>query len=677
MISGSHGDYANPAHLKGHVEASRAIRFELILKHTNAAQASALAAAVSDPKSASYHHYLSNADWNRQFAPSDASVAAAKAWLRSQGFRVGDVPSNSLYVGASGSAAQVEHAFGTTLNDYDYNGKTLRAASSDLSVGSSLAGVVDGVVGVDDTHAFVKPNIIKDGAAAPSTKPPKPPFPPGGPYPPSTGFRNAPPCNTFYGTAKDTTDPAYGGGFPANPPYVVCGYTPPKLRQAYGINTALNSGMDGTGQTVAIIDAYDSPTIASDAQKYAAATDAAHPFKLANFTDIKQPTYEDGQPAAFGGCDAPGWFGEQTLDVEAVHGMAPGAKIVYVAGHSCQNMDLDNALNTVVSQHLAQIVSNSYGNLGEVVPKSDIKFYDAELVEAAAKGIGVYFSSGDNGDEIANLGVPSPDFPASHPLVIAVGGTSLAVTGGTSATVNGSTSAGATYGFETAWMTGKSYLCTAATTPLLGACTGAPVNTWAPPAPGFLVYGSGGGTSRLYSQPAYQQGAVPASVSQRYGPSPMRAVPDVAADGDPTTGMLIGQTQLFPTGTFWDTYRIGGTSLSSPLFAGMMAVADQVAGFAHGFANPAFYRLTGTSAFHDITANGKISNVRVDFLNGLDASGGTFNTQRTFGYQGPETFCSTPTACIVRPLTLHATPGWDNETGNGSPNGWAFLNALK
>jgi subtilase family serine protease len=349
--------------------------------------------------------------------------------------------------------------------------------------------------------------------------------------------------------------------------------------------------------------------------------------------------------------------------------MAPGAKIVYVAGHSCQNMDLDNALNTIVAGHLAQIVSNSYGNLGEAVNASNIKFYNAELVEAAAKGIGVYFSSGDSADEIFNLGVPSPDFPASHPLVTAVGGTSLAV--------NAATSGGGTYGFETGWETGKSYLCTKAVTPLLGACTGAPVNSWQPPAPGFLVYGSGGGTSHVFAQPAYQQGVVPASVSQRNGPHPMRAVPDVAADGDPTTGMLIGQTQVFPTGTFWDTYRIGGTSLSSPLFAGMMAVADQVAGFAHGFANPALYMLTGTSAFHDITANGKISDVRVDFLNTVDASAGTFTTQRTFGYQGPETFCSTPTSCIVRPLTLHATPGWDNETGNGTPNGMAFFTALK
>ena len=87
--------------------------------------------------------------------------------------------------------------------------------------------------------------------------------------------------------------------------------------------------------------------------------------------------------------------------------------------------------------------------------------------------------------------------------------------------------------------------------------------------------GGGGGTSQLFAQPFYQVGKVPASISQYYGGAPMRAVPDIAMPGDPNTGFEVGETQVFPDGTYWDQYRIGGTSLSSPLMAGVVAVADQ------------------------------------------------------------------------------------------------------
>src|SRR4029079_17353910 len=103
----------------------------------------------------------------------------------------------------------------------------------------------------------------------------------------------------------------------------------------------------------------------------------------------------------------------------------------------------------------------------------------------------------------------------------------------------------------------------------------------------------------LFAQPWYQKGVVPSSISNWFGNGPHRAVPDVAMVGDPTTGMLVGQTQTFSDGTYYDEYRIGGTSLSSPLLAGVMALADQAAGHAHGFASPALYAKAGTSAFHD------------------------------------------------------------------------------
>ena len=106
----------------------------------------------------------------------------------------------------------------------------------------------------------------------------------------------------------------------------------------------------------------------------------------------------------------------------------------------------------------------------------------------------------------------------------------------------------------------------------------------------FRLYGAGGGDSRVFAEPSYQSSL----------PGTMRHVPDVAALGDPQTGYLVGQTQSFPDGNHYDEYRIGGTSLSSPIFAGLMALADQAAGSPHGFANPLFY--AHPEAFYDVTS---------------------------------------------------------------------------
>src|SRR6266702_1611896 len=126
--------------------------------------------------------------------------------------------------------------------------------------------------------------------------------------------------------------------------------------------------------------------------------------------------------------DPQGWYGEETLDVEAVHAMAPGANILYV-GAPNNYQDLDAAMNHVVDQHLADIVTNSYGFATELLPPGYVKPFEDTLIQAAAEGIGVYFSSGDSGDETINFGAgnETPDWPAVSPWVTAVGGTSLGI----------------------------------------------------------------------------------------------------------------------------------------------------------------------------------------------------------------------------------------------------------
>jgi subtilase family serine protease len=599
VLSGSAPDWATAADYVGTADSSTDVGFRVYLGWTDPAGAAAMANAVSDPMSPSYGHYLNPAQFRKQFAPAAANVAQVQNWLRSQGFNLTYSPKNGHYVSAEGSVAQLQAAFGVSFGNYLVHGQVVRAPSSDVSVPSSIANVVRAVIGLDESYQFVQTQHRVDSNA-----------------PPSAGFRNAPPLSAYW--AQLLSPYAFPSGFTAvqlsSTPWAITGATPDQIKGAYGI-----SGYDGSGQTVAIIDAYASPTILQDVNQWS--------------LNRGLPTMTPGQlvqvvpPGVYNRPQNPrqdpqGWYGEETLDVEAVHGMAPAAKIVYV-GAPNNYQDLDAAMNHVVDEHLAQIVTNSYGFNTELLPKGYIKPLEDTLIQAAIEGIGVYFSSGDNGDETSTQGHATTDWPASSPWVTAVGGTALGV------------SASNTRALETGWGT-SSYGCNKTT----HVCTRA----------GWL-YGAGGGVSVLFSEPEYQSNAG-LKLSGR-------GVPDVAAIADPQTGLLVGQTQTFPDGAFYDEYRIGGTSLASPIFAGLMALADQKAGHPHGFANPLFY--ANPTAFYDV-GSVKTAVARRNFVNGVDASNGTADFLRTF-----DDYSGSP--------TQHTGPGWDNVTGLGSP-GASFLDLI-
>jgi subtilase family serine protease len=474
-IGGSHPAWATAHNKVADADPAGKLTFRVYLKLRDQAAAEAAAQAVSSPDSASYRQYLSTSQVRQQYGPAPSSVAAVRSWLASAGFRVTEVAANNLYVEATGTVAQTQRAFAVGLGRYRVAGRTLRASDTDLSVPASLGSTVSGVVGVDQALSLLQPLNIGPGdqiggAQTAAVAPP-------------AGFVNSPPCSTYWAQKTDTTDPAFGGGFPSPLPYAPCGYKPGQLRDAYGLS---NLSADGTGTTVAIVDAFTSPTLYQDAAEYAKRNDPAHPLRANQFSEIVFPANPDLEGPDQ--CDAAGWYGEQSLDVEAVHAMAPGAHILYVGGSDCQDISLDKALNTIVARNLAQIVSNSYGDLGEDIPNDEVKAFESIAVQAALEGIGLYFSSGDSGDEVGNLGTPSADFSASSPWVTAVGGTSLGISASGSRVV------------ETGWETGRSALTN---------------GTWTPAAPGAYQYGSGGGTSRLFSEPFYQQGVVPTALASR------------------------------------------------------------------------------------------------------------------------------------------------------------------
>ncbi len=611
--------------------AAAPIKVRVYLAWRDLPGARAAATAVSDPTNPRAHRYLSVAQIRAAYGPTPAAERRVTRWLAGAGLTIGTVPENALYVPATGSPAAVAGAFGTQLASYTAHGRQLRAAVQPPSAPTAVAADVVGISGLDSPTARRVPGTTRDRdrGTQPSTATVGPARIAPVVAPPSAGFRNAGPCSKYWAQKTDTADPSYRGV--ANPmPYAPCGYVPSQIRSAYGVDHAVADGNDGRGTRVAIVDAYASPTLRSDAQRYAATYDASHPLGNAQFRQLVLP---ETDPALESPdlCDASGWYGEQTLDVEAVHATAPGASILYVGAASCLDDDINVALNEVVTRHLADIVSNSYGNSGEDgIPPAEFATFDTITIQAALQGIGIYFSSGDDGDEAAVLGHPEPDYSATSPWVTAVGGTSLGLDARGHTVV------------ERGWETGLATLAK---------------GKWTPRAPGEFLYGSGGGVSKLYAEPDYQRAVVPDTIARR-GSRRGRVVPDVAILGDPNTGMLVGQTQTFTGGVSFDTYRIGGTSLSSPLFAGIMALADQRAGYPHGFANPALYRLAHAGAYTDVVPGPPLAVARVNFVNGENAKDGTTTTARVIDF--PD-------------LTIHTGVGYDTVTGMGTPWGPTFL----
>ena len=555
-------------------------------------------AARNDPSSRSYRHFLSAAQYHARFDAPASSVKAVSSYLRGQHLSITSVEAHHRYLAVKGSVGNVQRALGTTLNRYRHNGTTVRANAGAVTLPTSVAPYVTTVTGLDTTPHKVTHDAKKAA-----------PFP--------DGFRNARPCSADYGdtpaTAKadgTTPLPQFNG---KTLPYAVCGYTGPQLRGAYEGGNDLTGGR---GTTVAITDAYASPTIASDASTYATEHGDGR-YGSGQLTQVTPKRFTRQQT-----CGSTGWWGEETLDVEAVHAMAPGANIRYYASASCFDEDFLVALARVVDDNSASLVSNSWSDLEINETPAGIAAYEQIFLQGAEQGIGFLFSSGDDGDEAAGgLGL-QVDYPASDPYATAVGGTADAIDG-------------SGFRFQTGWGTEKYTLSSDGT-------------QWSDA--GYL-YGAGGGLSSQFPRPDYQRGVVPDS----YGST--RAVPDVGLDADPTTGMLVGQTQRFGNRNTYDEYRIGGTSLASPLFAGLTAAAQRSAVTADnpegrlGFLNPLIYSQR-SSSFKDINGSpDDAGNVRADYANGVDASAGILYTVRTFNQDS----------------SLKTAPGWDNVTGVGSP----------
>jgi subtilase family serine protease len=347
-------------------------------------------------------------------------------------------------------------------------------------------------------------------------------------------------------------------------------YQPAQLQNAYNITPLLNRGINGAGRTIVIVDAFGSPTIASDLQAFDATMGLPDP----SFTQIEPagspPPFDVNDPNQFG------WSVETTLDVEWAHVTAPGANIVLAVAPSNNDTDILNTTKYVVDHNVGDVISQSFGEAEACMDRSLLDQQHAVFAEAVRKGITLFASSGDSGasqpscDPNSSAALLAASTPASDPNVTGVGGTTL--------TADPTTGA---YQSETAWT--EPFGCN-------------------PPAVAPTdVNCSGGGFSSVYSRPGYQ------SASQK---NHARGVPDVAYNAGVSGGVLIFSATLnvafgLPPNspTF---FIIGGTSAGSPQWAGLAADGDQLGGHRMGNINQALYSIAQAkkqyaAGFHDIT----------------------------------------------------------------------------
>lgn len=560
-FNGSKPSWAVSANSDGTPADDTSVEGEIYLPLRNEAAAEALAVGVSTPTSPLYRHSLSPDAWIAKFSPTKADSNTLVNYLVGQGVTIVSVPKSREYVVFRGTADQINTIFSASLKTYSYGGRQLIAPSVAPSLPASIGGLVSGI-SIDQSRLLTHPDSIAQGSI-PQPKAPQSFAKLAAPSTATPSYVVNAPCSAYMGQNIATIPSAYGE---TQVDTTNCGYTAAQLRSAYGLQTLSNHGINGSGQTVAIIDAYASPTIQSDVNQFSA--NAGEPLlRHGQYQQIVPPASSFADEAL---CQYPsGWQTEQTLDVESVHGLAPGANILYVGGYNCGG-GLDIAASTIIDNKLANIVSNSYSDGTEELPPDVVAGENDLYVQAAGEGIGMYFSTGDDGDN-TDLGESAqPSFPATDPFVTGVGGTSVGI------------NKAGNISFETGWGDQLDQI-------VLGADGVTP--TYVDPLPGSVFAGgAGGGTSSLFAEPAYQKGIVPNSLSGGY-----RVSPDISADADPYTGYMIGYTPIIDDSTLqtgsYGTVTYGGTSLASPLVAAQIAIVQQATHSTIGFANPTLYGL--------------------------------------------------------------------------------------
>jgi subtilase family serine protease len=649
----------------GPEDASKPISVTVWLNLHNQAGLDSMVQQMYDKTSPNYHKFLTMKQFNDQFAPSATEAGVVRDFLAAHNLKVTTTAANNHFVVAQGSVGDAQTAFNVTINRVMVNGQARRVNTPEATVTGPAAALVANVQGLSDLryrtnvkfaidpdsgqpYAGVSPSAVgtdglffsADCLRAPETKT----FTTGGSFPEAIYFGNR------YGADITNTMP------PNRPP---CGYDSAEMQTAYGLNPLYKKGLDGTGQTIVIVDAFGSPSIVADANLFSE-LNGLPALTPSNF-QIVTPLGPVACAVVNGKCSADV---ETMLDVEWAHSIAPGANIVLVLSPDLSFSNIDLANLYAIENQLGNVVSNSFG-IPEIVL---VDFLPSELVVengiseiAAALGISQQVSTGDDGDNLAldqgDFGIDSVSVAADadSPFATAVGGTSMFLDSKNNIKL------------QTGWGLNETRIANPTPNP----------PTIPPLSLGF-IFGAGGGTSTVYAKPEFQ----------KHLKGKFRQVPDISMDADPETGVevIISPDGNPSDGTVVDL--VGGTSLSAPMFSAYWAIANQAAGGGPiGEAAPILYELPG-DAITDInlTPLDTLLNVTGLIINPPNAP--VFESAAALAQplENTKLFVSalfqssTSTRWDVFTFgtdsSLTTGPGWDNVTGLGTPNGTAFINSV-
>jgi subtilase family serine protease len=656
----------------GPEDQSKQISVTVWLNLHNKAALDTIVEQMYDKTSPNYHKFLTMKEFKTQFAPTAKDIAAVRNFLAAHNMKVSSIDRNNHFIVAQGSVGDAQTAFNTKINRVMVNGVMRHATISAPSISEpATSALVSTVQGLSDLayQANVSP------AVNPETR-----IPYAGVSPSAVGANGLffsgeclrPPETVTFTTGGSTPKAIYAGnryGADINSPapnLPSCGYDAAEMQKAYGLDKVYKSGLDGTGQTIVIVDAFGSNTIVADANLFSQLNNLP-PLTSSNFA-IFTPN-GSATCTSTNGCIAGNWQFETTLDVEWAHAIAPGANIVLVlaADNSFTNLDLANLF--AIENGFGTVLSNSFGAPEILLQQEDPSELTVEngISEiASALGISHNISSGDSGDflveDTAN-GVPAVSVTANAATPFATG------VGGTSTFLDSKDN----IELQTGW--GMNFARIAEPTPN-------------PPTIPPLLFGfqsgSGGGTSVVYAKPKYQKGNTTGGIK-------FRQVPDISMNADPETGNEIIVTPTSVPGDEQFVEVFGGTSLSTPMFSAFWSIANQAAANEGlgplGNAAPILYELAG-SAITDVNLK------NADTL--LNVTGTIFNPPNPPQFESATALAGpqAPTTRFVSALfqsssstrwdvftfgtdsSLATTAGWDDVTGLGTPNGMPFINQV-
>lgn len=546
---------------------------------------------------------VSSGQYTKLFGASSQQLATATSWAKSQGFKVTSVSANSSQVMVSAPTNRVNKAFGVTMRSATF-GATRGYAAQGTPTAPAAVGLI-GVSGLTSLHKMKAENKVN-----PYVKP----IVSGS----STRVRTH-----ASGRTDGSKDCArYWGDhlYPKVWKYSVesnamCGYDPADLARMYSTTGST------AAPTLGVLLWYNNPQTLGLTNTYMAR--AGYPaLASSKYSATVAPTVPGSER------DCAGAAGEQDLDVQSTHAVAPNAAIAYYGAGSCYDVDLTRQLQLMVDQHKVSTISMSFGSTSDAGMSAATKAaWDRPLRQAALTGISAFASTGDAGDNsfFSSPKRASVSSPASNAYLTAVGGTTVGMrANGSFATITG---------WESRFF--RQFSSTAPgwsdTTTQVAARNGADIS------------GGGGGLSSTWSQPTWQKGIIKSSPTRR-------ALPDISALADPSTGFITRSNEP-GYGTVYQV--VGGTSLASPIVAALVGVAKTTNKVSIGNVAPRLYAMR--SGITDINAPAKSGSFILD----------------------PKTGQSTVIGNDAKPQSLVSGKGWDTATGLGTPNGAAFRAELK